>query len=80
MAFLEAKIHVLNESVTIAAATPATIKDITDSYRRLNAKAAVTVFLIYDVAFAMVMSVKIAGTRTGIAYRFIRIIRQQDMA
>lgn len=39
------------------AATPATIKDITDSYRRLNTKAAVTVFLIYDVAFAMVMPV-----------------------
>lgn len=39
------------------AATPATIKDITDSYRRLNMKAEVTVFLIYDVAFAMVMPV-----------------------
>lgn len=37
-------------------ATPA-IKDITDSYRRLNMKAEVTVFLIYDVAFAMVMPV-----------------------
>lgn len=36
---------------------PATIKDIIDSYRRLNTKAAVTVFLIYDVAFAMVMPV-----------------------
>lgn len=35
----------------------ATIKDITDSYRRLNMKAEVTVFLIYDVAFAMVMPV-----------------------
>lgn len=40
-----------------SAATPATIKDITDSYRRLNMKAEVTVFLIYDVAFAMVMPV-----------------------
>lgn len=39
-----------------SAATPA-IKDITDSYRRLNMKAEVTVFLIYDVAFAMVMPV-----------------------
>lgn len=38
-----------------SAAMPATIKDITDSYRRLNMKAAFTVFLIYDVAFAMVM-------------------------
>jgi len=35
----------------------ATIKDIADSYRRSNAKAAVAVFLIYDVAFAMVMPV-----------------------
>jgi len=68
--FSALKIHDWTEiKLAIAATTLATIKDITDSYRRLNTKAAVTVFLIYDVAFAMVMPCKsrehVPVSRTG---------------
>lgn len=57
IAFLVKQFTIERISSWRSADMPATIKDITDSYRRLNTKVAFTVFLIYDVAFAMVMPV-----------------------